>query len=101
MSFKVSDDFGYIYSLESKQFERRFTKVESIFPKLIEGRRSANANLERLISFVDLCLARIPRYSPLGEFVRELKHPVIKASVLAYFHLDVQLTFFQPEVEQG
>lgn len=92
VSFKPNDSFGYVYSKEPHQFERKFQSFDSWLPTVEQRARSAKENrqiLERTVKF--LKKKRRPR-DPVLQMIRD--QPLeAQTSILAYFILDAQLTF--------
>ena len=92
MSFKAADQFGYVYSNEPNQFERKFVNANGWLPILSERRLSLEGNRKLLKETVDFLSSRLNRRHPLRKLISE--RPVEQqASILAYLLLDAQLTF--------
>jgi hypothetical protein len=92
VSFEADADHGYIYSKKGTRFDREIRNVSDLIEKrLIERRRDAHQNRERLTAFVD----RTSKNNLRANRIRtRFKDPVIQASVIAAYVLDAHLTFF-------
>lgn len=94
VSFKPNDSFGYVYSNEPDQFERKFQRVDNWLPSIAQRARGAKENrqlLEKTVAF--LKRKRSPR-DPVRQMIRD--QPLeAQAAILAYFVLDAQLTFLK------
>lgn len=96
VSFKAEDQFGYVYSREPEQFERKFIDVDRWLPILRERRLSLEDNRRLLGETVEFLARNLRTRDPLRSLIVE-KPVEQQASILAYFLLDAQLTF----VKQG
>jgi len=94
VSFKPNDGFGYVYSKEPHQFERKFRGTDHWLTSVGQRARSAKENrqmLEKTVAF--LKRKRGPR-DPLRQMIHD--QPIeAQAAILSYFILDAQLTFLK------
>lgn len=93
VSFRPSDAFGYVYSSEAQQFERRFREPEKWLSVLLEQPRTREENRKHLKSVVEQLGSNLGQRSPLRKMLDGQDDPVVQASILAYFLLDAHLTF--------
>jgi hypothetical protein len=92
VSFKAEDLFGYVYSREGRQFERKFANADRWAPHIGEGRRSLDDNRKALHTVVEDLREYVRPRSRLAKLIDD--RPVEQqASILAYFVLDAHLTF--------
>jgi hypothetical protein len=93
VTFRADEPYGMIYSPEGVRFERRNSKVlDALQTSLPPLRRSAAANrlhLEQLVT-------ELTPANPLAaQIANRFSDVAVKASVLAFLVLDVQMTLFK------
>lgn len=93
VSFRASDAFGYVYSSEARQFERRFRETDKWLSILREQPRTREENRKHLKNIVEQLESNLGQRSPLRRMLDGKDDPVLQASILAYFLLDTHLTF--------
>lgn len=93
VSFRASDAFGFVYSSEARQFERRFRETEKWLSILLERPRTREENRKHLKNVVEQLGSNLPPTSTLRKMLDGKDDPVVQASILAYFLLDAHLTF--------
>lgn len=92
VSFKAEDYFGYIYSTEPAQFERKLSHFDNWIPRLRERRRSRKDNLLALERAVEVMSKDLSKFHQIRRLL-ENKPIEQQASILAFMTLNVQLTF--------
>ena len=93
VSFRASDAFGYVYSSEARQFERRFRQTDSWVSAMLQHPRTRNENRRHLKKIVEHLGSNLGPRNPLRKMLDGKEDPVAQASILAYFLLDAHLTF--------
>jgi hypothetical protein len=92
VSFKPNDGFGYVYSKDPHQFDRKFRGGDHWLTSVGQRAQSAKENrqlLEEAVTF--LKKKRRPR-DPVLQMIRD--QPLeAQAAILSYFILNAQLTF--------
>jgi hypothetical protein len=92
VSFKPNDSFGYVYSKEPHQFERKFQSFDSWLPTVGRRAQSAKENRQLLEKTVKFLKKKRRPGDPVRQMIRD--QPLeAQAAILAYFILDAQLTF--------
>ena len=96
VTFEADADFGFIYSEKGQRFERKFRRFGTALEKSMRpSRRSAEENRKTLIEFNNRVVETVPNDGAAREIASRFKEPAIKASILAFFLLDTQLTFLR------
>ena len=93
VSFRTSDNFGYVYSSEARQFERRFRETDKWLSVMLAQPRTRQENRKHLKNVVEQLRSDLGLRSPLRKILDGKDDPVLQASILAYFLLDAHLTF--------
>lgn len=102
MSFKKSDDFGYIYSADPDRFKRKFPNIHKWLSNIRRRRYSLEKNTLMLIATKEYLLDEflIPRNEDSDNVPHNSLYELIKdkpieqqVSILAFFLLNAQLTF--------
>lgn len=92
VSFKAEHAYGYVYSSEARQFDRKLRNLETWIERVRDRSRTYEENLKSLENAVKLMASGIHFRSPLSRLLRD-KPIEQKAAILAYLTLDAQLTF--------
>ena len=96
VTFEANADYGILYSEKGQRFERKFHRFGLALEKsMLPTRRSAEANRRILTEFNNTVVETIPSDRAAREIASRFENPAVKASILAFFLLDAQLTFFQ------
>ena len=102
VSFYDHQSWAVLFSDEGGHFQRRFPSAEKWLSQLTAKPRSREDNNAAMRK-----VAHSIRSNPEWEFANNDfirfsdGNPVIEAAILAYFFLDVQLTFVKPPKQQG
>jgi hypothetical protein len=96
VTFEADANYGFVYSEKGKKFERKFRRFGVALEKSMLPRRSSVVdNREVLSAFINTVGEGGPRDQAAFEIAARFKEPEIKASILAFFLLDAQLTFLR------
>ena len=93
VSFRASDAFGYVYSSEGHQFERRFAQTDGWASAMLQQPRTRTENRRHLKKVIERLGSNLGRRNPLRKMLDGKDDLVAQASILAYFLLDAHLTF--------
>lgn len=93
VSFRADEDFGFVFSSEGRRFRRKFPQIDFSMSQMFEKRQTREQNRQDMQLFCDGILEKLPPKRNLRLFADRYSDPIIKASILAYFTLDAQLTF--------
>ena len=96
VTFEANADYGFLYSEVGKRFERKFSRFDTAMDdSMLPRRRTEEENRKVLSTFVDRISRQVTHQNAAFQIAARFDNPVIKASILAFFLLDSQLTLLR------
>lgn len=92
LCFKADESYAYLYSDEGRRQERKFRSWSAVKEELASRRTSASQNRKDLANFVESLTSSNRAARTIAS---RFKDDVVRASVLAFLQLDLQMTFLK------